>query len=246
MAKGTSGTRACGFCSVNNHDHCIVVIRNGNGTPWRCGCGCGESVNGVKCVDCGNRNIEEVDARLSLCSDRQACADTLETRRRNSPVHQFITESHTRLKEKKMSETTTKTREKVVKVGKCRCCAGETKGGEFLPGHDARFVGQLAVQVVGGSASRDDAFEKLEGLPKLQAKLDARLAREAREAEAKAAKAAAKAEAAANKQGETNSTDATPSEGDAGDNPGGDRDLVEGGDADATAEYNEAVRDLQS
>lgn len=39
----------------------------------------------------------------------------------------------------------------VPKIGSCVCCGGETKGGNFLPGHDARFVSGLVKDVTGAN-----------------------------------------------------------------------------------------------
>lgn len=42
--------------------------------------------------------------------------------------------------------------------GSCECCGGVTKGGRFLPGHDARLASKLVQQAVGGDAN---ALEEL-------------------------------------------------------------------------------------
>lgn len=51
---------------------------------------------------------------------------------------------------------------KTPKVGKCFCPCGEpTKGGNYLPGHDARHAGMLSRSVVAGDQSLEDALSKL-------------------------------------------------------------------------------------
>ena len=43
-------------------------------------------------------------------------------------------------------------------TGKCECCGEPTKGGRFLPGHDARLASRLVQQALGGDAA---ALEEL-------------------------------------------------------------------------------------
>lgn len=54
--------------------------------------------------------------------------------------------------------------------GKCLCCGEATKGGVFLPGHDARYVSRQADAFVAA-----DADEKGKILDLLEVQLSARL-----------------------------------------------------------------------
>lgn len=111
----------------------------------------------------------------------------------------------------KVTETEKKATAKAAakpKTGTCQCgCKGTTKGGKFLPGHDARFVstlvtsaeeknftkasldaGRSALKSAGASPALVAKFEKSAGLAK------DRVAKKAQAAEdRKAAKEAAKA-----------------------------------------------------
>lgn len=58
----------------------------------------------------------------------------------------------------------------------CACgCGGRTRLGRYLPGHDARHVGQLVKYVRAGAISEERALRTLTETPKLAAKLAARL-----------------------------------------------------------------------
>jgi hypothetical protein len=147
--------------------------------------------------------------------DRDACAARIEVRRSNNPLYQQvreIQEKHRMAKE----ENTTKREPAKPKTGTCKCgCEGETKGGNFLPGHDARLV-SVTVQAVldkkvTEAAARktmapfSDAlkakFEKSLGLQRdkaAKAKANAEAKAQAKK-DAEAAKAAEKAAKAAEK-----------------------------------------------
>jgi SPP1 gp7 family putative phage head morphogenesis protein len=55
-------------------------------------------------------------------------------------------------------------------------CGAKTKGGNYLPGHDAKHVKHLHEAVAGGHISPESALGQLHGKPKLQSKLEAKLA----------------------------------------------------------------------
>lgn len=58
----------------------------------------------------------------------------------------------------------------------CACgCDGRTRGGRYLPGHDARHIGQLVKYIRAGAITESRALHSLAETPLLQAKLAARL-----------------------------------------------------------------------
>ena len=63
---------------------------------------------------------------------------------------------------------------KPIEVKHCLCCAAPTKGGNFLPGHDARLIARLATQIDSQELSLTAAVKQLDGLPRLQNKLQSR------------------------------------------------------------------------
>ena len=133
-----TGKIRCGFCITGNHDKCCIAIPQGKGTTrhiWRCACNC---VTGrTKCVNCSRRDIEVTGQ--STCLDAEDCRIYRDTKRR-----QYMAE----LTGKPIVDTPSDgqvmdaiTRPKARAVSKvCLCCGEPTRGGKFLPGHDARFL----------------------------------------------------------------------------------------------------------
>jgi hypothetical protein len=221
-----TGTRLCGFCRDGNHSRCPHAIQNGqtNTTParpriWLCPCaepGCGGKI--FSCIHC-KRVHDDVDPTERVCMDRDACLARLEVGRQNSPVYMQVREIQEKHRMAKEANTTTREPAKP-KVGVCKCgCDGATKGGNFLPGHDARLVSQKVAAVLDRKQTEASARKDMSGFSDaLKAKFDKSLglaqakvakaaeaekakkeAKAAKEAEAKAAKEAKAAEKAASK-----------------------------------------------
>lgn len=97
----------------------------------------------------------------------------------------------------------TKTREPAKpKVGVCKCgCEGATKGGNFLPGHDARLVSTLVGEVIAKKTTEAAARKRMAPFSDLlRAKFDKSLGlaqdKAAKKVEREQAAKAAKAEKA--------------------------------------------------
>lgn len=142
----------CGFCSTGNHDHCPigVVMRKHtkypNGVVWVCPCDnpgtCADQER--RCTECGNQTAEEVDKASWLCIDTAACHAIVNSRRDSDPLLARIREAREMAKIEETEKKATKRAAAKPKTGTCICgCKGTTKGGKFLPGHDARFVSGL-------------------------------------------------------------------------------------------------------
>lgn len=169
---------SCGFCQTGAHDKCVTAIRNGDGSIVKCRC-C--LTKPPRCLECSNRRASEVSEETRLCLDRDACLDTREASRASGPAGKFL-----RARERAMrvdrpdpsyTQTGTDTTPARPRPGKsaCRCCGEPTKGGTFLPGHDARFIAHLAKIVSDGEMDRESALSALDDKPALQAKLAKRL-----------------------------------------------------------------------
>lgn len=197
----------CGWCGTGHHDGCRVKLKMTNGL-WTCGCECVEREHKTRCTRCGRRD-QPVTNHDSSCIDVEGCYNYVEQRRRSNPQWLAL-QAVTQLKEKRMSAATEEKVAKAPKTGECRCCGGTTKGGDFLPGHDARFVSEQAVAYL-NAESDDDADLIAEDMShlsaalnkkfvarveKLRSEADAKIAREARKAE----EARAKADAAEQKK----------------------------------------------
>ncbi len=209
-----TGTRLCGFCSDGNHNRCPHAIENGlsKATPprpriWLCPCaepGCGGTI--LSCIRC-KRVHDDVDPTERVCMDRDACNARIDHGRRNNPIYQQVREIQE--KHRMAKEENKPVREPAKpKVGVCKCgCEGATKGGDFLPGHDARLVSQTVKAVLEKKQTEAAArktmspfsdalkakFDKSLGLA--QAKVTKAAEAEKAKAEAKAAKAKADKEA---------------------------------------------------
>lgn len=123
----------CGFCSTNNHDRCVGTLVHKVDQIWTCPCTATPSCGAPRCVQCGAR--EHVDPVKAVCLDQDACNDQRERARRDW-LHTNVGSIPERARtEHKPTVTAIKQ-----KVGSCICCGEPTKGGLFLPGHDARWL----------------------------------------------------------------------------------------------------------
>lgn len=177
VIERTYGPLPCGFCTSGLHNRCPVAIWNpGSGkvvTPAigsipavRAGeaiyCPCqddshDEETEIPKCRLCG-RTDQSVTEQL-VCADAADCALSIEQRLANDPIHQLIVACRTtRIENGEVVErnrrptpvekAAAKAKREQAKARPCTCgCEGTTKGGAFLPGHDARFV-SIQVQAV--------------------------------------------------------------------------------------------------
>lgn len=207
----------CGFCNTGNCAKCVIgtVMRKSSrypegGVVWRCNCTsetCSKRKKAVKakCVECGNINQDEVDPKSWACKDATDCAAVVTARRESDPflVHIEKIRSSTMAKIENEKATAKKA---VAKTGTCVCgCKGTTKGGLFLPGHDARFVSTLVGKAESAKFSKASVAEGKKTLKdagaseKLLAKFDKSvgLAQERVEKKAAAAKAKVDEKAAA-------------------------------------------------
>ena len=181
MSSSTTERRAvrCGWCINGDHHLCAVAIAMGDNRRgervWRCPCDKGEHP-GTRCTECKRYGVEVTD--LSQCIDSEDCRSYRAAKRAQDPAFQAIddiTATLARGSAPRGSETPRKAA-KTPSEGECICCGGTTRGGKFLPGHDARYVStQAAAYVVavakdaadgatvGGGESMKiyDAMEKL-------------------------------------------------------------------------------------
>lgn len=211
-------TTGCGFCSVqrgsnapHDPDKCAIGIKHQgrhekykNGVVWICGCE--ECPPGRrKCAYCGNRETDEVDPDTWECFDVEACRALVEERRANDPLLVQLRDIKEKAEMAKIEDNKVAKKAAAPKTGTCVCgCNGETKGGKFLPGHDARFVSTLVGQVADAkfTAKAEQAARKsLTGAgasEKLVGKFDKSLGLARDKADRKAAADKEKAEAKAN------------------------------------------------
>lgn len=166
----------CGFCSTGGrHDLCPGGVLNGNQVEVVvCPCTC--DTPKLRCLDCNAR--EDVNPATWTCNDADACAQKRAARLaefEKTTAGSLMAEGgpKPRAKAAKASERAPK----AAKTGSCLCCGEPTKGGLFLPGHDARYLART-VQAVKDGARLDDVMTEWAraGISEaLQAKLVKRL-----------------------------------------------------------------------
>lgn len=180
----------CGACAAGLHSICPVAVWSpgalkGKGAALYCPCARdsepGEHPAAPRCRDCGSR--ESMLAPDLTCLDSADCLLRVARRLEADPTHQLIQECLTtrevngqtvdRPRRPSRADRAKAKAEKVAKVARaCECgCGGMTKGGAFLPGHDARLLSGLVRMVRSGELPRYEAADRLAGFPALQAKL---------------------------------------------------------------------------
>lgn len=198
MALTVKEGHLCGFCNTGNTEKCVRGTKYmgiqphakfPEGVVWVC-----RSANGERrCARCNNRNTPEIDPETWECFDIEGCHATISKRLDDDPFIQELREIKERVNMAKIQDNKAKT-EKVAKAPKeptyCVCCGEATKGGKFLPGHDARHVATLVEAVLSKNQTKAQAAKGLKDVgasDALQAKFDKSLTL----ATAKAEKAAA-------------------------------------------------------
>ncbi len=134
----------CGFCSTGaRHDLCPGGVLNGNLTEVYL-CGCTEHELRVRCLDCNNRNADEVSRETWTCIDAEACTAKREKRRREADEALYGGRAPEARREAK--ERAPKAPAKP-KTGSCLCCGETTGGGLFRPGHDAKYLSRFVDRI---------------------------------------------------------------------------------------------------
>lgn len=169
----------CGFCSTGNrHDLCPGGVLNGNLTEVVV-CGCKEHPIEYRCLNCNERDAELINPDTWSCIDVDACEATV-AKRRETVLRDLYGD--------RVDDPTAPNTPKAIRVAKtpakpktgtCICCGEATKGGLFLPGHDARHIGRVAETIKGGKYTLDEALQLMteQGISEaLRAKLAKRVA----------------------------------------------------------------------
>lgn len=192
--RGAGGHR-CGFCLDNKcgGEHgCVGAIWwDQSKQLYICPCACNQGH--TRCTRCGARDVE-VTAHTSQCIDIDGCDTTLSIKRANNPSYQALLKARAKVTNSARPSATEATpRPKANPAGgKCICCGEATRGGLFLPGHDARYVSAQADAFIEAEGDAKGALlDTLEAQlsPKLMAKFVARVERRSLKAEKVFAKA---------------------------------------------------------
>lgn len=138
----------CGFCKEGRQEDCANAIasvvphaKSPNGILWICPTAANLGLR--KCITCHNRTTNEVSEVTYKCLDVEACSATMETKREASGFFAQLSDIRKKVQMAKVENAEKAAKAVAPKEGTCVCgCKGKTKGGLFLPGHDARFVSQ--------------------------------------------------------------------------------------------------------
>ena len=171
----------CGSCLTGHHSSCRSRIRNGRtsgGVRRFVDCSCCGKTAPVRCLDCGNLNVQEVHPDLRECLDQGVCRGRQDLRMRSNPLWQMLQQVKTAAANERRRRRMEKERihagipadvedeelEQLLNerrstrvpaasrptVGSCLCCGAPTRGGQFLPGHDAKLKSRLRGQMKRG------------------------------------------------------------------------------------------------
>lgn len=153
------------------HAICKGAVSNGAGTTWLCSCGCHDRLVCHLCSHDHGTELEAYDSSRRICSDPEGCRDNQAARtersRRTNPLfiqlEQLRAERAARATESTSEGTEdqpgpvagvrgAKPRKAAPEPQRCHCgCAGMTKGGMFVPGHDMRLKSRLWDEANAGS-----------------------------------------------------------------------------------------------
>jgi hypothetical protein len=146
-----SGGRTCGFCSTNSHSNCKGAIRNGDLSVFLCPCPCVAN-KPKRCTECFSSEPGDL-GRPWLCDDRSACDARIQARLDASPTYRKIME----FLERNHEPSRTSAR----KSAACLCCDQATRGGNFLPGHDGKWLVKWFDKVKQNEVSKDQALDEV-------------------------------------------------------------------------------------
>jgi hypothetical protein len=159
----------CQFCAQGLHNSCPGAVRNGRKKLVHCYC----CVKPPHCLVCGNQETAEVNPETWVCLYPNLCAIRVQQRLENAPLYRQLrecrTESATRARAiRKAAEGIRsglpadevdefdRPQDKKPKApkravaGKCECCGEPTRGGTFLPGHDAKLKSKFRIAAKAG------------------------------------------------------------------------------------------------
>lgn len=147
----------CGFCNNGDHTRCPGGVRNGDGSIVPCSCGC-TLAGQPRCTDCWHRNPEDIGPDWT-CIEKDGCEARLAKRQKSNATLQQIRSIRVEIANRQALEAKVERAigRKVKVKGACLCCGKATKGGKFLPGHDTKFLGKLAADVLAGELEHEYA-----------------------------------------------------------------------------------------
>jgi hypothetical protein len=128
-----------------HHDRCAGAYAQPSGVIITCPCP--RHAGEQRCRVCRHDHTvaEDFDPAGRQCADHDSCARRISTAHHESPARQAIKEARATITPRKAARD-------------CECaCGGQTRGGRFMPGHDAKLKSILLARArAGDDAARDD------------------------------------------------------------------------------------------
>jgi hypothetical protein len=181
-----TGLWRCGFCASGNHSSCPAMVRNGSRERLvLCRC-CGSEAH-PRCLDCGVSD-SGVHPEHWECLNPLECKARIALRQRNDPVYQMIQRcksdaairrrARSRDIERMLAEIDPDEDARLDELmltavrlgaprlsrkalaGTCVCCGGPTRGGQFQPGHDAKYKSRLRGRAKSGEVAAQAELEQ--------------------------------------------------------------------------------------
>ena len=171
----------CQFCAGGLHGSCPGAVRNARPARKLVKCYCCERE--PYCIDC--KSADDVNTETWSCLDQAACALRVRARLEMNPLHRQLQECRTESAEKarrirlqaeairaglsldpdEIDDEFDRPLEKKPRtprpsVGACECCGEPTKGGKFLPGHDAKMKSRLRAAAKQGDLGAQAELEQ--------------------------------------------------------------------------------------
>lgn len=168
-----SGLWRCQYCRNHLHESCPGAVRLQRRGLWLCYC-CRKA---PRCLECGA--TAGINSEFWACLDPLECQHRIVLRQRNSPLWNMLQQAKVSgiAERRRRRETEAKIRaalpvdedeqldqaaKRVASLrrsssGNCECCGAPTKGGRFLPGHDAKLKSRLRRQRAYGTPEQQES-----------------------------------------------------------------------------------------
>lgn len=143
-SKPTKFAPVCGYCATGHHSRCPRTMGGGNFKLTICNCEHPTHKNTLVCRLCKRPGPTSCfDQKTNTCLDWEACAERQRKPFTEAPV--VLPPDPEAMQNAKPHGTPRRRSGRTPKPCKCGC-GGTTKGGNFLPGHDKRYITSLVRQ----------------------------------------------------------------------------------------------------
>lgn len=152
-----AGTVATDATGPEWHSKCKGVLLGGNGQVQSvCPCVCHKGQK--RCSDCGTEDSELNPATLR-CVNRTHCAERIQAKLESSAKWKMLQECVAAGRAVAAQREPRVPSQARAREGTCQHCGEPTRGGIFLPGHDAKLKGSLRKAALSSAADVDAMVE---------------------------------------------------------------------------------------